>query len=316
MDTFFTEIESCDYSVLTTQLSVCWLLASSTLSISISTTPSASLRSSVSKEVTHQQLFELHRNVFQETCRLLFFSKVLCTHHECLQRDSLGLFSHRTPALEMKQLWVLMILVRCQFDHLSSWVDGFWLTSGNWWHNIHKPGDLLKWHWSHEGLCSRKSSEVDENMKNKVALSVKITLSQPLSIQKPTMCVRVTPPGNRSVCGRLMPIWSLEMFSHPAPLWLYPRDASLTHCGLCHHFLPAVYSHNFLQHPITWSPDDLTATVSSTTSSDTSYAHTPCAPVTCRACVERVRTNNCLLFASARQATCMTCKRAYWGRSF
>lgn len=29
------------------------------------------------------------------------------------------------------------------------------------------------------------------------------------------------------------------------------HDASLTQCGLCHHFLPAVYSHNFLQDPVT-----------------------------------------------------------------
>lgn len=43
-----------------------------------------------------------------------------------------------------------------------------------------------------------------------------------------------------------------------------------THCGVCYHFLPAVYSHNFLQHPITHFPDDLTATVSRTTSSGAS----------------------------------------------
>lgn len=122
---------------------------------------------------------------------------------------------------------------------------------------------------------------------------------------------------HRLVCGRLKPIWSLEMFSHPAPHWLLPHDASLTHCGLCHHhFLPAVYSHNFLQHPITWSPYDLRATVSSTTSSDTSYAHMPCAPVTRRSCVERVRTNNCLLFMSALQMARMTSKSVYWGRIF
>lgn len=32
-------------------------------------------------------------------------------------------------------------------------------------------------------------------------------------------------------------------------LYLTNGTASLTHCGLCHHFLPAVYSHSFLQHP-------------------------------------------------------------------
>lgn len=52
---------------------------------SVSTTPSASLRSSVSKEVTHQQLFKLHRNVFEETSvscciALKFFAPIMSNH--------------------------------------------------------------------------------------------------------------------------------------------------------------------------------------------------------------------------------------------
>lgn len=56
-------------------------------------------------------------------------------------------------------------------------------------------------------------------------------------------------------------------------------DASHTRCGLYHHFLPAVYSHNFLQHPIVCSTNDLSATVSSTSSSDSSERMSRTVPV-------------------------------------
>lgn len=48
---------------------------------------------------------------------------------------------------------------------------------------------------------------------------------------------------------------------------LVAHDSMLTPCGLCHRFLPAVYSHNFLQRSITCSPDNLTEGVPPTTTS-------------------------------------------------
>lgn len=46
-----------------------------------------------------------------------------------------------------------------------------------------------------------------------------------------------------------------------SPVDLVAHDSTFTPCGLCHHFLPAVYSHNFLQRSITRSPDNLTESV-------------------------------------------------------
>lgn len=107
----------------------------------------------------------------------------------------------------------------------------------------------------------------------------------------------------------LVDVWEADAhFSHPVCFYtLHHRGSCLTmphsytHCGLCHHFLPAVYSRSFLQHPITRSPDDLTATVPSTTSSDCYLLkQTPRVlggvSVTRWPCVEKA---NCLLFKSA-----------------
>lgn len=100
---------------------------------------------------------------------------------------------------------------------------------------------------------------------------------------------KVTPGSCASQSIRVQTPRALSKLAHcSACYWLLCRSwcdlvlnalchSNSSSCGLSRHFLPAVYSHNFLQHPIIRYPGDLKATVSTSTSSDTSISHTMCA---------------------------------------